>query len=376
MGPPRSPQEPIWCTIAAMSWATFSNAGYEGAVIGGVIFALSLAVAAAVAFAVRFVAARLDTITPYGIGGVALRSVRNSLVAFVVVIGGYVGLDLVEQLDQWHIEVQRGFTILGILIGAHALSAGSSATLNWYMTNIAAQTETTFDDRSLPLLRRFLRVAIYGLALVLILDTLGYSIGLLLGGLGITGLAVALALQPTLTNYFAGTYVMSDQAIKSGDYIELQGGSAGYVVDVGWRTTKIRTWLNTLVIIPNSVMADTIITNYQGPDPALNILVYGGVSYASDLQHVEDVSLDVTRSVIADNDEAVKSMDPWFGYDSFGDSNVNFWIFLQATDRVGSFVVTNDLIKRLHARFAAEGIEINYPVRKIVFSEEAPSASS
>ena len=359
-----------------MSWATFSNAGYEGAVIGGAIFALSLAVAAAVAFAVRFVAARLDTITPYGIGGVALRSVRNSLVAFVVVIGGYVGLDLVEQLDQWHIEVQRGFTILGILIGAHALSAGSSATLNWYMTNIAAQTETTFDDRSLPLLRRFLRVAIYGLALVLILDTLGYSIGLLLGGLGITGLAVALALQPTLTNYFAGTYVMSDQAIKSGDYIELQGGSAGYVVDVGWRTTKIRTWLNTLVIIPNSVMADTIITNYQGPDPALNILVYGGVSYASDLQHVEDVSLDVTRSVIADNDEAVKSMDPWFGYDSFGDSNVNFWIFLQATDRVGSFVVTNDLIKRLHARFAAEGIEINYPVRKIVFGEEPPSASS
>ena len=88
------------------------------------------------------------------------------------------------------------------------------------------------------------------------------------------------------------------------------------------------------------------------------------------------MSLEVTRSVIADNAEAVKSMEPWFGFDSFGDSNVNFWIFLQATDRVGSFVVSNDLIKRLHARFAAEGIEINYPVRKIVFSEEAPSASS
>ena len=376
MGPPRSPQEPIWCTIAAMSWATFSNAGYEGAVIGGVIFALSLAVAAAVAFAVRFVAARLDTSTPYGVGGVALRSVRNSLVAFVVVLGAYAGLDFADQSNQWHSEIQRGFTVLVILIGAHALSAGSSATLNWYMVNISARTETSFDDRSLPLLRRFLRVFIYGLALVLVLDTLGYSIGLLLGGLGITGLAVALALQPTLTNYFAGTYVMSDQAIKPGDYIELQGGPAGYVVDVGWRTTKIRTWLNTLVVIPNAVMADTIITNYQGPDPALNILVYGGVSYASDLQHVEDVSLDVTRSVIADNAEAVKSMEPWFGFDSFGDSNVNFWIFLQATDRVGSFVVTNDLLKRLHARFAAEGIEINYPVRKIVFGEEPPSTSS
>ena len=357
-------------------WETFSSSGYQGAVIGGLVFAISLAVAAAVAFVVRFVAARLDTTTPYGIGGVALRSVRNSLVAFVIALGAYAGLDFAEQFDQWHSEVQLGFTLIVILIGAHALSAGSSATLNWYMANIAARTETTFDDRSLPLLRRFLRVFIYGLALVLILDTLGYSIGLLLGGLGITGLAVALALQPTLTNYFAGTYVMSDQSIKSGDYIELQGGPAGYVVDVGWRTTKIRTWLNTLVIIPNAVMADTIITNYQGPDPALNILVSCGVSYSSDLQQVQEVALDVTRGVIADNDEAVKSMEPWFGYDSFGDSNVNFWIFLQATDRVGSFVVTNDLIKRLHARFATEGIEINYPVRKVVFGEEPPSASS
>ena len=213
-----------------MWWETFSNSGYEGAVIGGVIFAMSFAVAVAVALVVKFVAARLDTSTPYGIGGVTLRSVRTSLVAFVVVLGAYVGMGLVEQLDQWRTEVQQGFTILALLIGAHALSAASSVTVNWYIANIAARTETTFDDRSLPLLRRFLRVSIYGLALVLILDTLGYSVGLLLGGLGITGLAVALALQPTLTNYFAGTYVMSDQAIKSGDYIELQGGPAGYVV--------------------------------------------------------------------------------------------------------------------------------------------------
>ena len=358
-----------------MWWETFSNGGYEGAAIGVVVFAMSLVLAAVATFVLRFVAARLDSSTPYGIGGVALRSVRNSFLAFVVVLGAYVGMGFVEQLDQWRAEVQQGFTVLVILIGAHALSAASSVTIKWYMVHIAPRTETTFDDRSLPLLRRFSRVFIYGLALILILDTLGYSIGLLLGGLGITGLAVALALQPTLTNYFAGTYVMSDQAIRPGDYVELQGGPAGYVVDVGWRTTKIRTWLNTLVIIPNSVMADTIITNYQGPDPTLNILVAGGVSYASDLQQVEEVSLEVARGVVADNAEAVKSMEPWFGFDSFGDSNVNFWIFLQATDRVGSFVVTNDLIKRLHARFAAEGIEINYPVRKIIFNEEAPSAS-
>lgn len=86
-----------------MSWETFSNSGYEGVVIGGVVFAMSFAVAAAVAFVVRFVAARLDTSTPYGIGGVALRSVRNSLVSFMVVLGAYVGFGFVEQIGRAHV---------------------------------------------------------------------------------------------------------------------------------------------------------------------------------------------------------------------------------------------------------------------------------
>lgn len=349
---------------------------YDSAIIGATVFGSSVLVATVAAFVVRAVAARLDTTTPYGLGGSVLRSVRNSILTFMVLLGAFIGANATDQLDPWQTEIRLAYTVLAILVGAHALSAASRVTIDWYLTHIVPRTETSFDDQIVPLLRRFLRVFIYGIALILILDAFGQSVGLLLGGLGITGLAVALALQPTLTNFFAGTYVMSDHAIRPGDYIELHGGPAGYVVEVGWRTTKIRTWWNTLVIIPNSAMADTIVTNYQGPDPALNVLLSGGVSYTSDLRRVEEVCLDVARQVIADNDEAVKTMDPFFGFDSFADSNVTFWIFLQATDRVGSFVVTNDLIKRLHARFAAEGIEINYPVRKIVFADGAPGPST
>ena len=69
--------------------------------------------------------------------------------------------------------------------------------------------------------------------------------------------------------------------------------------------------------------------------------------------------------------EANKEVDPWFGYDKFGDSNVGFWIFLQASDRLGSYIVTNELIKRLHARFLDEKIEINYPVRKLIYADGA-----
>jgi small-conductance mechanosensitive channel len=175
-----------------------------------------------------------------------------------------------------------------------------------------------------------------------------------------------------LANFFAGTYVLSDGGFGMGDYIELQGGPAGYVIEVGWRSTKIRTWLNNLVVIPNSVMADSIVTNYSGPEHAINIMVTSGVSYDSDLQKVEEVSLEIGRKLIEDSADAVKTTDAFFGFDSFGDSNIGFWVFLQARDRWGSFVLTNELIKRLQSRFRAEDIEINYPVRKLVYDASAP----
>ena len=156
-----------------------------------------------------------------------------------------------------------------------------------------------------------------------------------------------------------------------GDYLELQGGPAGYVQSVGLRSTRIRTWLNNDVIIPNSVLSSSIMVNYSRPDPRMNVLVTCGVSYDSDLQRVNDVALEVAHETIAANPEAEKE-EPWFGFERFANSNIDFWVFLQAKDRVGSFIVTNDLIKRLHARFRQEGIEINYPVRKVVFDSPPP----
>ena len=209
----------------------------------------------------------------------------------------------------------------------------------------------------------------------MILDTLGYSISPLLGGLGITGLAVALALQPTLGNFFAGTYVISDGAINVGDYIELEGGPRGYVIEVGWRSTKISNWMNNLVVIPNSKLSDSIVTNYYAPNFAMNVIVTCGVSYDSDLDHVERVSVEVAKEVLATCPGAVPDYEPWFGFDTFGDSNITFWIFVQAKDRLGSFGVQHEIVKGLHARFKEEGIEINYPVRKLVYANgDGPKA--
>ena len=241
---------------------------------------------------------------------------------------------------------------------------------DWYIEVVSPRTQSGLDDKLLPLLRRIAVPLVYGIGGVMLMGQLGISIGPLIAGLGLGGLAVALAIQPTLANIFAGTYVMTEGVISPGDYIELEGGIAGYVVGVSWRSTRIRTWGNNLVVIPNSKFAETIVTNYQQPFPAVNVYLTCGVSYDSDLYHVERVSLEVMNEVLDTNPDAIKEYGAWFGYQSFGESNVNFWLFLQSKDRLGSFVVQSDLIQRLQTRFRKEGIVINYPVRTLQFPKE------
>ena len=220
---------------------------------------------------------------------------------------------------------------------------------------------------------RLTPVVIYSIGLLVLLESLGISISPLLAGLGIAGLAVALAVQPSLTNFLAGTYVMTESQLKIGDYIELSDGTAGFVIEIGWRSTKLRSILNNLLIVPNSTISNSVILNYYSPSPALNVRVTCGVSYDSDLEQVERVTLEECKRVQDESESSIKDQDPRFGFDSFDDSNISFWVFMQATDRLGSFTLTSEVIKAIHARFILEGITINYPVRTLQFPEDVKS---
>tara|TARA_B100001167_G_scaffold125857_1_gene78492 strand:- start:372 stop:767 length:396 start_codon:yes stop_codon:yes gene_type:complete len=117
-------------------------------------------------------------------------------------------------------------------------------------------------------------------------------------------------------------------------------------------------------------MAESIVTNYFSPTPAMNVIVTCGVSYESDLEQVENIALEEAAALVKESTHSIKDMDPFFGFSNFGDSNIDFFIFLQAVDRNGTFILKSQLMKRIHSRFTAEGIEINYPVRKLVLADE------
>ncbi len=218
-------------------------------------------------------------------------------------------------------------------------------------------------------LRRFATLAIYILTILVGMELVGISVTPLVAGLGIGGLAVALAVQPTLSNFFAGSYLSGGGIVRAGDFVELENGLQGYVVDVGWRSTRLRTPYNNLVVIPNSRLSDSMLTNFSHPEEAIGVLVMCGVSYSSALADVERMAKEAAQRVIDNTEGADKGMEPWFGFETFGDSNIDFWVWVQAKSRIDSFIVKSELIKALHERFGAEGISINYPMRHLVFPE-------
>ena len=313
---------------------------------------------------------KLTRWTPTNLDTQIIRAVRWPISLGIVVLGVYLALTVpfdltVTQQDR----VDTLARALGIIVGISLIVGLVSRALDWYLESLAERTTHVIDVRFFPLLRRATVGIVYGVGALLVLDVLKINISPLIAGLGLGGLAVALAIQPTLANLFAGTYVMTEGAISTGDYIQLEGGISGYVVAVGWRSTRIRTWGNNLVIIPNARFADTIITNYQEPIPAVNVYLTCGVSYDSDLDQVERVSREVMEQLIETDSNAVNEYGAWFAFDSFGESNVTFWLFIQAKDRLATFDLQSALIRNLHRRFREEGIVINYPMRTLQFPD-------
>ena len=272
-------------------------------------------------------------------------------------------------LDEWLSVIFRIWGVLTLLLIASGGARALGVVLNWYSEHLAADEGAIIAPSLVSPLRRFATLAIYIVAILLALELMGISVTPLVAGLGIGGLAVALAVQPTLSNFFAGSYLSGDRVISSGDFVELENGFQGYVVDVGWRSTRLRTPYNNLVVVPNSRLADSMLTNFSSPEELIGVLVMCGVSYDSALADVERMAKEAGQKVIDNTDGADKGMAPWFGFETFGDSNIDFWVWVQAKSRVDSFIVKSELIKALHERFGAEGISINYPMRHLVFPE-------
>ncbi len=210
------------------------------------------------------------------------------------------------------------------------------------------------------------QLAILILGILLILTAFHVQITPILTALGVGGLAVALALQDTLSNLFAGFYVSVSGQVRLGDYIKLNTGEEGYVADITWRSTAIRALSNNLIIVPNAKLGQAIVTNYHLPDKRVAVSVQVGVSYDSDLDQVERVLLEVGTQGAGEIPGMLAEPAPSVSFDpGFGESALGFTLNFQVAEFANQFGVRNELRRRIARRFRQEGIQMPFPTRTV-----------
>ncbi|UUU43522.1 mechanosensitive ion channel family protein [Streptomyces sp. NBC_00162] len=293
-------------------------------------------------------------------GDDAIVDALRTLVPWAAVIGGAAAaasvLPLTTRVTGIVNQSLTALLILMATVTAARVVAGLVQSLAQARTGVAG---------SATIFVNITRVVVLTMGVLVALETMGVSIAPLLTALGVGGLAVALALQDTLANLFAGVHILASKTVQPGDYIRLSSGEEGYVVDINWRNTVVRNLSNNLVIIPNGRLARTNMTNFTQPEQKLSLLVQVGVGYDSDLEHVERVTLDVVDSVMADVSGGVADHEAAVRFHTFADSRINFTVILGVGEFSDQYRIKHEFIKRLHERYRTEAISIPAPTRTV-----------
>lgn len=311
----------------------------------------------------RLVVPRLRKLTRRTTAGwddILVESLRHSPTLILTAIGAYAASQLLPLEDTPRRILGQALMVL-IVLGLSLVAArmAGEAIRHW------ARRTGAFVAGS-GLVTAITKLAILALGLLIILQNLGISIGPILGAVGIGSLAVALALQSTLANAIAGFQIIATRQVRNGDYVRLETGEEGYVVDIRWRNTTIRAlYEDHFVIVPNSKLVDAILLNYNLPGRPIWVRLRVGVSYRSDLERVERVALEVAREVWREFSDPEVTEEPVLRFKEFGDSAVTFQLRVMVQEFSDQFPVLHELIKRLHRRFGEQGINIPWPIRTL-----------
>jgi len=295
---------------------------------------------------------------------VIIRGLHGMVILWFVLAGVHGALhsiDVRPAILTTALMVLRVIVIFSVTIALARIAAGL---VDLYSRKVGGVFLTT------TLFSNITRGVVYALGLLVIFDSLGISITPMLTALGVGGLAVALALQDTLSNLFAGIQIIASKKMRIGDYIKIDTGQEGYVTDITWRNTTIRALPNNVVVVPNAKLASTIVTNFHMPESEMSVLVQVGVGYGSDLEKVEAVTLEVAKEVMNEVQGGVPGFDPAVRYHTFGDSSINFTVVLRVREYTDQYLVKHEYVKRLHRRYRETGIEIPFPIRTIYMKQE------
>ncbi len=255
----------------------------------------------------------------------------------------------------------------------------ANAIIYWYYREVSAETKRKskigISDDIIPMLARMVKVAVYAVTLTIILERLGVEMTPIITALGIGGLAVALAVKDTLSNFFAGIYLLSDKPIKRGDFIALDDENSvikGFVEEIGWRMTRLRTRGNYTYYIPNEKLTQSNLVNFsRGREnnwKGASLAV--GVSYGSDVKKVKSVLLEAVGKVQRRDSRLSPSFEPTVRLDELGDSALVFKLFYQVNNHFESEAVGSEIREQVVEDLKRHGIEIPFNTHTVYLKKK------
>lgn len=214
------------------------------------------------------------------------------------------------------------------------------------------------------------------IVLLVVLYTLKVSVPLMVATLLGSTLGLGFALRDSLSNLFAGLVLTASQRLGRGDFVRLPSGEKGQVVDIQWDVTLIHQVRGSQIIMPNSLMAQAEIINFDRPNSEFILEVNVGVSYESDLDRVEAVTMEVADDVLHQVHGDKLLAPSYIRYKTFGESDIQFTVYLCCQNYVDRNLVQHEFIKQLHKRYAQEGIEMPFPTLELYTSSDEPFVNS
>ncbi len=220
-----------------------------------------------------------------------------------------------------------------------------------------------FDKTRFYILKNISRIILLFIGIIWALIIWRVNLTPLFASAGIVGIAIALAAKDTLANFFGGIALFTDAAYRVGDYIILESSERGEVVELGIRSTKIKTRDDVMITIPNSTMSTTKIVNQSAPEVSYRIRIDVGVSYKSNLRTVEKTLLQVAAA----NHALEKKPEPRVRVRSFGESAILLQLLVWVEEPAQRGLQTHNLLKMIHIAFKEQGVEIPFPQRDLHF---------
>ncbi|NBV41498.1 mechanosensitive ion channel family protein [bacterium] len=242
--------------------------------------------------------------------------------------------------------------VVTILLVTRTIERIAAAVLDIYASNARSVFPAT------TIFNNIIKISIYITGILVVLHSLGISVAPIITALGIGGLAVALALKDTLSNLFAGIQVIVSRQLSIGDYVKLASGEEGHITDITWRNAVIHSLQNNVVIVPNSTLATSVITNYGLPKKEVSFSIPMQIDYHSDLDMVEKVVIEEVLTLQQDFSKKVPKYDPVVRFAGFGDAALMMNVPLRVREFDQQFEIRHEFIKRLHRRMWKEGIAI------------------